>query len=290
MIAMAEELQLSKLNLLAEIYPENIQYAQDLQTIQVEVTPEESPDEKQKREEAEQRVMLVLLQHGELIGHGDLMTFQKMNQAVMMRVDEVRALDRLDYLGIFRLQLFHMVMAKNCLDIKAAMPDVNMVEDKGSLANAAAFLGILGWFCNVTKQIVRGNNYERHAQTLRAFQVSLLLNMFKHFVQLTGVNLSTIKSRLEVEDFLSRMLDHFGALWYWDEGAVDPMADWNCNLFLASRDQVVRLVLDLAFRQAQHQNDALALRALRRVMIVIFCANSTKSKYALYTLLDLVRF
>ena len=69
MIAMCMELQLSKLNLLAQIYPENIQYAQDLQTIQIEVTAEETPVEKQQREEAEHRVMLVVLQHGEQIGH-----------------------------------------------------------------------------------------------------------------------------------------------------------------------------------------------------------------------------
>lgn len=213
------------------------------------------------------------------------MTFQKIRQAFMMRADEVSALDRLDFLGIFRLQLFHMVMAKTAMDIKAAMPNVNMVEDRGSLSNAAALLGILGWFCNIKKQIVRDNNYEKHAQILRAFQLALLLNMFKHFVTVTGVDLSTIRSKMEIFDFLTKMLTHYGALWYWDEAAVDPMSEWHCQLFKASRDQVVRLVLDLAFRQAQHQNDALALRALRRVMIVVFCANTTKSKYALYTLL-----
>ena len=114
------------------------------------------------------------------------MTFQKIRQAFMMRADEVSALDRLDFLGIFRLQLFHMVMAKTAMDIKAAMPNVNMVEDRGSLSNAAALLGILGWFCNIKKQIVRDNNYEKHAQILRAFQLALLLNMFKHFVTVTG--------------------------------------------------------------------------------------------------------
>ena len=54
----------------------------------------------------------------------------------MAQADEVRALDRLDFIGIFRL--FHLVMSKVCTDIKAAMPNMTMVEDKGSLANAAA--------------------------------------------------------------------------------------------------------------------------------------------------------
>ena len=74
MIALSMELQMEILNLLLLIYPDNSQYAQDLKDIQVEVTTQETPDEKQKREEAEHRVKLVLLQYGELVGHGDLMT------------------------------------------------------------------------------------------------------------------------------------------------------------------------------------------------------------------------
>ena len=71
MIAMGLELQLDKLNLLTQIFPQNQQYAQDLKDIQIEVTSEETEEEKQRREAAEQRVMLVVLQHGELVGHGD---------------------------------------------------------------------------------------------------------------------------------------------------------------------------------------------------------------------------
>ena len=68
---MGLELQLDKLNLLTQIFPQNQQYAQDLKDIQIEVTSEETEEEKQRREAAEQRVMLVVLQHGELVGHGD---------------------------------------------------------------------------------------------------------------------------------------------------------------------------------------------------------------------------
>ena len=71
---MCLELQLAQLTLMQQIYPDNEQFAQDLRDIQMEVTPQETDEEKQKREEAEQRVMLVVLQHGELVGHGDLMT------------------------------------------------------------------------------------------------------------------------------------------------------------------------------------------------------------------------
>ena len=288
MIAMAMELQLEKLKLLRQVYPGNAQYAQDLDRIQVEITGEETPQERVEREAAEHRVKLVVLQHGELIGHGDLMTFQKVRQAVMAQADEVRALDRLDFIGIFRLQIFHLVMSKVCTDIKAAMPNMTMVEDKGSLANAAALLGILEWFSNKKQVIVRDDHYERHAQTLKAFQLALLTNMFQNYVKKAGVDLNAVRTGQEVIDCLTKMMLSFGALWYWDVDAVDPLEDRGCSLLRSSRDQVVRLALDLAFRQAQHENDAVALRALRRVMIVYFSASTSKSKYALYTLHDMV--
>ena len=61
--------------------------------------------------------------------------FQKFRQAVLWRVSCHRAVDRLEYLGIFRMQLFHLVMAKTAQDIKAAMPSAQEVEEKGTLAN-----------------------------------------------------------------------------------------------------------------------------------------------------------
>ena len=290
MIAMAMELQMERLRLLLQIYPDNVQLSEDFDRIQLEITGEEAPDEKVEREAAEQRVKHVLLQHGELISHGDLLTFQRVRQAIMMQADEVRALDRLDFIGLFRLQIFHLTMSKVCTDIISAMPNVNKVEEKGSLANVAALLGDLGWFCNKKKQIVRGDNFERHAQTLKAYQLALLQNMFENHIKNAGVDLSAIKTEKQVLETLANMMESFGAYWYWDVDAEDPLADRDCGLFKASRDQVVRLALGLAFRQAQHENDALALRALRRVMIVYFAASTSKSKYALYTLHDMVGF
>ena len=49
------------------------------------------------------------------------LTFQKMNQVRLLRASCVRAIDRLDYLGIFRVQLFHLEMSKCATDIFAAM-------------------------------------------------------------------------------------------------------------------------------------------------------------------------
>ena len=90
------------------------------------------------------------------------MTFQKMNQARLLRASSVRAIDRLSYLGLFRIELFHMEMARCAADILAALPNVNQDEDRGFLGFLLTLLGINGRFTNLKKKIV--NNYEWHAQ------------------------------------------------------------------------------------------------------------------------------
>ena len=56
-----------------------------------------------------------------------------MNQAHLLRASCVRAIDRLDFMGVFRIQLFHLEMAKCASDALAALPDVNKDDDRGFL-------------------------------------------------------------------------------------------------------------------------------------------------------------
>lgn len=109
MVSLCEDLQNEFLDLLQSHSPDNEEFKQDLLHIRREVPANEAPRDKAERLKAEQRVKLVVLQHGERIGHGDLLTYQKVNTAKLMRSQSVRAIDRLEYLGIFRLQLFHWV-------------------------------------------------------------------------------------------------------------------------------------------------------------------------------------
>ena len=181
-------------------------------------------------------------------------------------------------------------MAKCAMDTRAAMQDQNMYEDPGSLAHSAALLGILDWFTNEKKSIVRCGNFERHAQHLEAFQQALLHNMFNNYLKVSKVDVGKVRTKTEVEKFLTDMFDHYGIRWWWDPDALDPMSHVECKLFLSSKDQVVRLILDLAFKQAERENDSVALRALRRVMIIAFRSSTSRSKYALYSMLDLVSY
>lgn len=111
-IQMNLELQSELLQLIKKQRPNDLEYANDLEHIYRPVCEEETPEEEQERELAEHRVKLVTQNHGENIGHGDLLTFQKFLQAKLMMVSCVRAVDRLEFLGIFRMQLFHLCMAK----------------------------------------------------------------------------------------------------------------------------------------------------------------------------------
>ena len=125
------------------------------------------------------------------------------------------------------------------------------------------------------------------AQFLKEYQLGLAKNMFETYIAKKKINVALVRTRTEVEKLLEDMLLHFGCLWYWDPEYSDPMADVECDLFQVSRDQVVRLLHTLALAQCEHQNDAVGLRALRRLAIVTFRSKSSKSKYGLYLLLDL---
>ena len=62
------------------------------------------------------------------------------------------AIERLDFLGIFRIQLLHMKMAKVMQDYKFCMQTVQNQDDKGSLSWFAAILGY-DWASNDASKV-----------------------------------------------------------------------------------------------------------------------------------------
>ena len=180
-------------------------------------------------------------------------------------------------------------MAKTHLDIKAGMPSEDEVEDRGTLGNAKTIIGATS-FTNVKKDQVRCGNYERHHQILRAYQLAGLGNMFSNFVKSTSTVLATVRSMGNIQQFVTSMLERYGVAWFWDPEYDDPLAGRKCNLLMSLRDQMIRLVLDLAYDACEKENDALGLRGLRRVSIPYF-RNKSKaatSKYGRYLICDLV--
>ena len=180
-------------------------------------------------------------------------------------------------------------MAKTSQDIKAAMPHAEEVEDEGTLGNVMAKLNNK-WFSNFKDIIVKCGNYERHKQHARAHKLALLENLFTNFIKSEAVELAAVRTESEILKLLARMFEKFGVCWYWDPDHEDPLAGHECNLLMYSRDQIIRLVLDLAFEQCEKENDALGLRALCIISIPYFRnkSHAARSKYGRYLIADQV--
>ena len=97
-IGACEEFQRELLLFLQSRYPESQHLAQDLAIIQEEVDGVETEEERTRRVEAEGRVMVLVVQHSEMFGDGNWRESRKFLQAVLMRRNSVRAIDRLDFL------------------------------------------------------------------------------------------------------------------------------------------------------------------------------------------------
>ena len=94
MIKLAYDLQKELLETIEKQRPEDLQYSEDLKIVYEEVEDIESEDAMRRRTCAEKRVRQVVLDMGERVTHGDLLTFQKFNQARALRSNSMRAVDR----------------------------------------------------------------------------------------------------------------------------------------------------------------------------------------------------
>ena len=72
-VDMSVNLQDKYLDDIARKRPDDTQFSADLEAIRKEVPKGETNDAKQERKAAERRVLLVTMDYGEFIGHGDLL-------------------------------------------------------------------------------------------------------------------------------------------------------------------------------------------------------------------------
>ena len=141
MCDMLDQVQLDYLHLIAELLPNKTAYLDDLKLIQ------DSDCETSERESAEERVAGFCLDAGEYIGHGDLLTFERFFLAKRSRKGSSTALERLEYIHYFRVELFHLKMNKTFDDFKAAMKTEVNVDD---ILTVGWFKGALGQ-CSIQK-------------------------------------------------------------------------------------------------------------------------------------------
>ena len=99
-VAACENFQGQLLQFLKSQHPENLQLAQDLKIVEEEVvTMNNNPEtnyDRARRVEAEERVITLIVRSRASFGWR---ASQKVQQAVLMRLSSVRAIDRLDFLA-----------------------------------------------------------------------------------------------------------------------------------------------------------------------------------------------
>ena len=180
-------------------------------------------------------------------------------------------------------------MAKESLDVNAGMPNIEDVEDRASLGNAMGMVAG-SWFSNQKQDIVRVGMYERTKQHHQAWQLACLNNLFENYCRSKSIIEAAVRTQAGIEKLMRDMFDEYGIHFFWDPDRVDPLADHPCDLLRHCRDQVIRLLLTLALERCEKENDALGLRALRRIFIPMFRNQSVsaKSKYGRYLICDMV--
>ena len=136
MFKIMHSLQLRYLNLLIEQAEDMEQTKEDINLLsnsEVSVTV---------REEAEKRMKLVEKKAGVLICHGDQLTKERFENCKRLAQSGVTALERFEFMPVFRLGMFHLRMNKSIQDLECGMPTLVNVEDDLSLGYMRTVLGL----------------------------------------------------------------------------------------------------------------------------------------------------
>ena len=251
---------------------------------------EDTDADTEKREDAEKYVMEAVLEFGEWIGHGDLLTVKMVQEAKLLMVGSATAFGRLEFLGPFRLQLLHMKMKKVAQDYNASMKREINFDDVLSLPWLAALTRMK--VSNKGKEIKKNDSsFERHDQFLAAVQTSYFVNLFDNFSEEQPEQLHCIKSMEDLVKFVLDMLSSYAIQLYYDPTIQEAdRSEDEDDLFQYCQEMVARFLLSEAFDIFEEEGDAEGLRTLRRVMVSYFLAQKPDrldSKYASFTIIDL---
>ena len=280
------------------------------------------------RQAAENRVKEAVLSHGVWIGHGDLLTMKMFYVAKSLRQHSITSIERLDYLEIFRLELFHLKMSKVFQDFKFCMQKEQNMDDEGTLPWFSTILGF-DWASNKAQKIKRDGNFERHDQLFMEVGTQFLVNALENFLKTNPNSISAVHDELSAESFVLGFLMKTNIEFFFKQdtqaqtgtdqeseshpsvgdlpvtgreesrgafvtSGVESDSDGNSDsddLGTYARDMCSRLVLSLLFDRCEKEEDPLGFRGLRRVMIPYFLNRKSQvqdSKYAAFLLLDMV--
>ena len=224
-----------------------------------------------------------------MIMHGDLLTDVRYETCKRLRRMCVTAVERFQYMNIFRLGTFHLQMNKIIQDVTAGMKAEVNVDDTLSLGFFKTLLG-LSHISNQPDFIKKDGNFEAHSQFCEDVGTELLIEAFKTFVRVPGCQL--VKTEAGAVALMLNFLKTMKISYYFDPKMKED--DLGVDDMLAScRDNSARTLVSLILKAAEHEADGLGLRAVRTVMIG-YCLNRKAdyqdSKYAPRLLFNRIAF
>ena len=283
MIKIMEHLQWQYLNLVGEQSKDKEAFEKDLKMIY-------SVDlDKPVRLKAEERIKEEVTRAGDMICHGDLLTDVRFETCKRLRRMGVTAVERFDFLKIFRLGTFHLGMNKIIQDIVAGMKSEVNVEDTLSLGYFKTTLGV-HHITNNPDAIKRDGNFECHSQFCEDIGTELLIEAFKTFLVKFEDHID--KTENGAVELIHKFLETMDIKFYYDPDNYEEL-NVHDDMMSSCKDNAGRTVISLVQNSVEHEGDGLGLRALRTVMIPYFLNRKEDlqdSKYAPRLLFNRIGF
>ena len=136
MFMIMDSLQRKHLGFLLKQASDPVRFSEDLKLIyDVECGVE-------TREAAENRVKVVENKAGILICHGDKLTKERFETCKRLAQSGASAVERFEFMPVFRIGMFHLRMNKTIKDLESCMPMLVNVEDELSLGYFRTTLGL----------------------------------------------------------------------------------------------------------------------------------------------------
>ena len=162
------------------------------------------------------------------------------------------------------------------------------IEDEPSLGFFRTTLG-LNSISNNPDTIKKCGEFERHDQFVLEVGKEILINGFKTFVE--AKRTPPNKSFEEAKILILSFLEEYDIKYFYDQNNYNEKEVFD-DVLSSCRDLAGRTVLSLVADKAEHEGDGLAIRAVRKIMMMYMLNKklAQTSKYARALLFNLVYF
>ena len=268
-------------------------YLKDLATIKhaSDMVDMETEEEVVKREKAESRVLEAVAVYGEWIGWGDALTFKMFwHGAKSLCQGAVTALERLDFLSLFRIGFLHLKFNKVYLEYGKMMPSKTNIEDPGTLAELKALLPGLDRISNTDKEISKC--FEFHDQMFATTFQAKAGDAFDHYLKANPNALTNVKDQDSAVAAVLTFLDFYDIEFMFDPSKALVKPGKYDDLQQHDREGLAYWVLSILLDDAESEGDDELLEALELTLMLEFLnknkSGAQTSKYSYFLLLDII--